>query len=167
MKKNQIVIFILCISLCFVSTFGQKKNDNTIVLKGTVKIAIQTAVPLSIDTTVETGKPTKPDKKFKNKENKRDLNKERETRNSLNGKIEIQIVKGAVIRFTNEKGNIFSAKTDAKGKFKIGLPIGKYTIYATANEECWMCAEYYNYDFLITDKHKSNLNIILQFFGEG
>ena len=163
-KLLQIIIISLCVSFCFIGAFGQKKSAKAIILKGTVQIETITAVSSKIDTTIIG--PIESAKTVKKREKRRKRNSS-VTGSSLNIEPEIQIVKGAVITFTDEKGTKYLAKTDEKGKFEISLPIGKYSIYATVNEQCWMCAEYYNTEFLITDRHRSNLNIILRFFGEG
>ncbi len=158
----QILVFNLIISFCFINTIGQEKSKS-IDVKGTVKIETLKGIPTKIRV-----KKLIHLKKLKNEQNINTNIKDLvEPYNSFEEKNELKIIKGVVIRFTNDKGIIYTTKTNEKGRFQINLPIGKYNVYATASEGCWMCAEYYNKGFIIENRHKIKLNIILQFFGEG
>jgi Carboxypeptidase regulatory-like domain len=81
----------------------------------------------------------------------------------------LETIEGAVITFTAEAGEYFTATAtaDAEGMYEISLPEGKYSVYATANKDCWMCAEYYNKGFVVDRKRKVKLDAVLVFMGEG
>lgn len=82
-------------------------------------------------------------------------------------KLDKKIIEGAVIKIRDADYNEYFAKTDENGIYKLTLPFGKYFIYSTVNEKCWMCAEFYKHDFLINKKGETKLDMELQFFGEG
>lgn len=82
-------------------------------------------------------------------------------------KLDKKIVEGAVIKIRDADHNEYVVKTDEKGVYRVTLPFGQYFIYSTVNDECWMCAEFYQRDFLINKEGEIRLNMELQFYGEG
>jgi hypothetical protein len=82
-------------------------------------------------------------------------------------KLNKKIIQGAVIKIRDADYNEYLAKTDEKGIYQLILPFGKYFIYSTVSDKCWMCAEFYRKDFLIDKKGEIKLDIELQFYGEG
>lgn len=82
-------------------------------------------------------------------------------------KLDKKLLEGAVVKIRDENYNEYFAKTDKKGNYRVILPFGKYFIYSTVNDKCWMCAEFYKRDFLINKEGEINLDIELQFMGEG
>ena len=90
--KSALILFsILAGTLYSNDAFGQKKQENSAVVFGTVRIE------RSMDAN---GKITSPERK----------------------------VEGAVVSFHGEKYSELAAKTDAKGKYMINLPFGKYSV---------------------------------------
>jgi hypothetical protein len=86
-----------------------------------------------------------------------------------NGKISLpeRNLNGGIVLFRDEKNKEFIAKGNEKGKYKITLPFGKYFVYATVNDRCWMCAEFYHNDFVVVKKGRIKLDVFLRFTGEG
>ena len=82
-------------------------------------------------------------------------------------KLDKKIIEGAVIHIRDADYNEYFAKTDGNGIYLVTLPFGKYNIYSTVNDKCWMCAEFYKNDFLINKEGEIKLDIELQFHGEG
>lgn len=78
-----------------------------------------------------------------------------------------ETIEGAVIKFQSATLPWITAKTDKNGRYEIALPADKYYVYATASDECWMCAEYYDDDFVVTNKRRVRLDALLRFMGEG
>ena len=83
------------------------------------------------------------------------------------GKTKTPIISGAYVVFKGIGGRNYKVESDENGKYKIKLPPGKYYVYATASSGCWMCAEYYNREFSVSENSKIKLDIILRFYGEG
>jgi hypothetical protein len=78
-----------------------------------------------------------------------------------------KIVEGAVIKIRSEDNHEYFAKTNDKGVYRVILPFGKYFVYSTVNDKCWMCAEFYKHDLLINKVGEISLDIELRFMGEG
>ena len=74
-------------------------------------------------------------------------------------------VSGAPIRFKRSTMVEFFTTSDAEGNYKIAVPAGNYSVYATAAPGCYMCAEYFG--SVVGDKDPTVLNIKLLFYGEG
>lgn len=163
MKILQILVVILAFN--FIIVFGQNKNADKVVVTGTIKVENYsndyyetvidsksiTELPKSSDIN-ELPKTPKTQKKVKNKK----IEKKKEQKKHF------EIVKSAVVIFRNEKFEEFRTYTNSKGKYKIILPKGKYQIYSTMNDKCWMCAEYIPQEVFQLTENKFKLDIVLR-----
>ena len=165
MKFLRILVLILCVSLISANAISQTKSGTLVCLSGTVTLAKQKVVMK--DFKLKKVDPVQQNVDDENSVSSQNKQESIQAQKFFDIKTEFETIEGAVVRFTNEKGDVFSATTDKNGKYRISLPLGKYTIYSTASEGCWMCAEYYSKDLLIVKKRKIILDITLRFFGEG
>jgi hypothetical protein len=91
----------------------------------------------------------------------------------LSGKVKFKekLVSDAYVQLRDEKGIVYSTKSDETGKYKLELPTGNYYVFANGGpKSCNFVGctpEFYKKDFLINKKRKVNLNIILDYVGEG
>lgn len=87
----------------------------------------------------------------------------------LTGTVELnkKIITDAPITIRDSDNNEYHVKTDEKGIYRVRLPFGRYFIYSTVSDKCWMCAEFYKNDFLVNTEGEIKLDMELQFLGEG
>jgi hypothetical protein len=89
--------------------------------------------------------------------------------NNMTGKVDKpkRIVPGGYVKFQGGYSSEYSVRADEKGKYSIDLPPGTYMVYATVNDQCWMCAEFMKKQLVLGTKAKVKLDIYLVFSGEG